>query len=238
MYGISTFCLHQHPLTYALEELSCRTGLVEIMDDGPHYVISTEILDSFSFRYAFHAPYHGVNIASLLEPIRRASVEVIGNCFDIAGEMGACVVVHPGYFAWEQERESALRQMKQSIRELSERGTELGVTFYFENMANSNNFFLRIPSELAIIDGIGFALDVGHANLNHCLSEFLKVSISHVHIHDNDGIEDSHLPVGRGTIDFLPVIQAIRRSDAVPVIEVSTLEGTDESIKALDRLAV
>jgi sugar phosphate isomerase/epimerase len=103
-------------------------------------------------------------------------------------------------------------------------------------MGNWNYFFLRDPSELGIIDGVGLALDVGHAHLNHCLPGFLEASISHVHIHDNDGKEDMHLPVGRGTIDFLPVVRAIRRDNAVPVIEVSTLEGTDESIKALDRL--
>lgn len=236
MYGISTFCLHQHPLAHALEELSSRTNLVEIMDDGPHHIESTDLLESFPFRYTFHAPSRGVNIASLLEPIRRASVEVIGNCFDVAGEVGASVVIHPGYFAWEQEREPALRQMERSIRELAQRASEGGVTFYIENMGNWNYFFLRDPSELGNIDGVGLALDVGHAHLNHCLPGFLEASISHVHIHDNDGSEDLHLPVGRGTIDFLPVLRAIRRDNAVPVIEVATLEGTDESIRALDRL--
>lgn len=237
MFGISTFCLHDHPLSYALEELSLRTDLVEIMDDGPHHIRSTETLDSFSLRYVLHAPSRGVNIASLLEPIRRASVEVIGDCFDIAGEIGAGVVIHPGYFAWEQEREQALRQMKTSIRELEEHAVETGVTFYIENMGNWNYFFLRIPSEVEIIEGTGLALDVGHAHLNHCLPGFLEKRIAHVHIHDNDGREDSHLAVGEGTIDFVPVMRAVRRDGAVPVIEVSTLEGTDKSIRALERLA-
>jgi len=58
MYGISTFCLHQHPLEYALEELSCRTGFVEIMDDGPHYVASTESLTPF------HSSMHSTHLTT------------------------------------------------------------------------------------------------------------------------------------------------------------------------------
>ncbi|MCQ8893103.1 MAG: sugar phosphate isomerase/epimerase [Methanolinea sp.] len=236
MFGISTFCLHQHPLAHALEVLSSHTNLVEIMDDGPHYLASAELLGSYSLRYAFHAPSRGVNIASLLEPIRRASVEVIEHCLDLAGEVGAPVVIHPGYFAWEQEREPALRQMELSLRELKAYAADHGVTFYIENMGNWNYFFLRTPQELDIIDGIGLALDVGHAHLNHCLPGFLTTRISHVHIHDNDGRDDTHLAVGKGSIDFVPVMDAIRRDHAVPVIEVSTFEGTCESIRALDRL--
>lgn len=236
MLGISTFCLHDRPLESALEELSSRTGLVEIMDDGPHHLESAELLESFPFRYVFHAPCRSINIASIHEPIRRASVEVIGKCFEIAAEAGANVIVHPGYFAWEQEREHALSQMKRSLRELLVRASENGITFFVENMGNWDYFFLRKPSELEIIDGIGLALDVGHAHLNRCLPAFLEVPLSHVHIHDNDGKDDSHLAVGKGTIDFHAVLRAIRRNGAVPVVEVATLEGTDESIRALGRI--
>ncbi|MDI9632885.1 MAG: sugar phosphate isomerase/epimerase [Methanolinea sp.] len=236
MIGISTFCLHDRPLESALEELSSRTGLVEIMDDGLHRLESAELLESFPFRYMFHAPCRSINIASIHEPIRKASVEVIGNAFDIASEVGANVVVHPGYFAWKQERERALSQMKRSLRELSVRASERSIAFFVENMGNWDYFFLREPSELELLDGIGLALDVGHAHLNRCLPGFLEARISHVHLHDNDGKEDAHLAVGRGTIDFHPVLRAIRRDAAVPVLEVASLEGTDESIRALAKM--
>ena len=236
MFGISSFCLHHHPLSYALDTLSSHTNLVEIMDDGPHFLESTELLESYSLHYAFHAPARSVNIASLHEAIRKASVEVVGQCFRLASEMGSTVVIHPGYFAWEEERERALRQYMKSLEDLKHLAVECGVTFYIENMANWNYFFLRTPEELDIIDGIGLALDVGHAHLNHCLPGFLEATISHVHLHDNDGKDDSHSGVGQGTIDFMPVMRAIRRDRAVPVVEVATLEGTLESIRVLEEI--
>lgn len=234
MLGISSFCLHQHPLQYALDTLSCHTDLVEIMDDGPHYIESCEILESYSTRFAFHAPSRSVNISSILEPIRRASVEVTTQCFRMASEMGSTVVIHPGYFAWEEERERAFRQFRTSLDDLKRIASDLGVTFYVENMGNWNYFFLRTPDELGMINGIGLALDVGHANLNHCLEGFLGTPFSHIHLHDNDGKDDTHAPVGTGNIDFRRVMDSVRRDRAIPVVEVATLEGALQSIRVLD----
>jgi len=236
VYGISSFCLHREPLESALETLSSLTDFVEIMDDGPHYIDSTEILDTFSLRYSFHAPSRTVNIASILEPIRKASVEVISQCFTLAAEKGSNVVVHPGYFAWEEEREKALNQFKRSLADLNRISGELSVTYFMENMGNWNYFFLRYPAELDMIDGIGLALDVGHAHLNQCLPEFLETRLSHVHLHDNDGRDDTHSEIGKGSINFPPVMRAIRRDNAMPVVEVATLSGTLESIRILDAM--
>lgn len=236
MYGISSFCLHHEPLDVALETLSSLTDIVEVMNDGPHHLETPELLASFSLRYAFHAPSRGVNIASILEPIRKASVEVTGQCLALAAEVNGTVVIHPGYFAWEEDREKARRQVTRSISELNQIAGDLSVTYYLENMGDWNYFFLRFPEEMEMMDGVDLALDVGHANLNGCLDGFLARHFCHVHIHDNSGKEDSHSPVGEGSIDFGSVMDAITRENAVPVIEVATLDGVRKSIQALDRI--
>lgn len=236
MFGISSFCLHHEPLDVALDRLSAVTDLVEVMDDGPHYFDSTELLESYSFRYAVHAPSRSINIASLHEPIRRGSVEVIGNCFALAGDLSADVVVHPGYFTWEEEQEKALRQFRKSLADLNRISDECSVRFYIENMGNWNYFFLKDPDEIDHLGEFDLALDVGHAFLNHCLDEFLDLPLCHVHLHDNNGIEDSHAAVGRGSIDFDPVLRAIEANHATPIIEVGTYEGVLESLDVLSRM--
>jgi len=107
MFAVSTFCLHSVSLTAALDQLTAITDHIEIMDDGLHHLDSADPLMSYSARYTIHAPCRGTNIASLLEPIRRASVEVVRQCFVIAAEVNAGVVVHPGYFACAEERAKA-----------------------------------------------------------------------------------------------------------------------------------
>jgi sugar phosphate isomerase/epimerase len=233
MFGISTYCLHHEPLSHALERLAPITDCVEVMDDGLHYISSVEPLESYSYRYFIHAPSRGVNIASLLEPIRRASVEVLTQTFAVAAEVGADVVIHPGYYAWVQEREEAVARFRQSLSELTRAAADLSVTFFVENMGNWEYFFLRTCDDLPLIDGIGLALDVGHANQNGCLDCFLTHRAAHFHLHDNDGTGDTHSPVGDGTIDFSAVMKAVRRSGATPIIEVETFDGVTASIAAL-----
>ena len=38
----------------------------------------------------------------------------------------------------------------------------------------------------------------------------------HYHLHDNNTSEDPHLAVGKGTIDFGPVMETIRKSGGSP----------------------
>ena len=236
MFGVSTFCLHGIPLPDALDRLSGITGYIEVMDEGLHFLKSAEPLLSCSTRFSIHTPCRGTNIASLLEPIRRASVEVMAECFTIAAEVNAPLVIHPGYFAWAEERGRAERQLQCSLAALDLLAQEYSVTFYIENMGNWDYFFLKTPAELPLIGTTPFALDVGHAHQNHCLAEFLLHPAGHYHLHDNTGNEDSHDAVGNGSIDFSGVMAALRKTAVVPIIEVASYEGVLKSIDQLKLL--
>lgn len=235
-FAISSYCLNDLPLDQALDRLSAVTGCVEVMDEGCHRLEDTDILETFDLRYMVHAPSRGVNLASLLEPIRRASVEVTVACIALSTEVGAPVVVHPGYFAWPRDRKRAEQQFRRSLSELFGAAEDLSAVFYIENMGDWEHFLLKTPDELPLIDGAGFALDVGHAHQNHVLPAFLEVPASHYHLHDNDGTTDAHAAVGEGTIDFSAVMAAVRRSGVRPVIEVGTFDGVMRSIAALEAL--
>ncbi len=146
MFGVSTFCLHQESLISALDKISSISDYIEVMDEGLHYLESAEPLMSYTKKFSIHAPSRGTNIASLLEPIRKASVEVICRCFRIAAEVNAGVVIHPGYFAWAEERIKAERQLKISLSDLSDFSREYSVRYYIENMGNWDYFFLKTPA--------------------------------------------------------------------------------------------
>lgn len=113
-------------------------------------------------RISIHALYHGINIASVFEPIRRASIDVTLDCISVAAEIGADVVLHPGYYAWEQERCFARQQFDKSNRELSNAAEGLSLTFYFENMGDMDYFILWTSDELDLIEipGLHLMLDM------------------------------------------------------------------------------
>jgi sugar phosphate isomerase/epimerase len=126
--------------------------------------------------------------------------------------------------------------IQKSLRELRMAADDLSLTFYFENMGDMHFFNLRTPEDLGLIEGTGFTLDTGHANLNRCLPGFLETGFCHMHIHDNNGRKDAHDAVGDGTIDFAQVMTALRRTGATSVIEVKSLEGVLSSMKVLEVL--
>jgi sugar phosphate isomerase/epimerase len=236
MFGVSTFCLHQLPLDRALEKIAPLTDRIEVMDEGLHYLTGAEPLLSYDHRFSIHTPCRGTNIASLLEPIRRASVEVMAQCMGIAAEVGAGVVIHPGYFAWAEERGKAEQQLARSLRELAVLSEEYAVPYFIENMGNWEYFLLKTPEELPLIGNAAFALDVGHAHQMHCLDAFLRHPAAHYHLHDNAGDADSHRAVGDGTIDFAAVMGAVRKSGVEPIIEVADFAGAVRSIAKLSAL--
>jgi sugar phosphate isomerase/epimerase len=224
------------PLEEALDTLAPLTDLIEVMDEGPHFISDTSLFGSYTQKFTLHAPFHGMNIASVFEPVRKASVRVMVDCFMVAAEIGAPVVMHPGYFAWEQERALSDRQFAKSLGELTAAAADRSVVFWFENMGDMNYFNLRTPADLGLIGDAGLTLDTGHAHLNHCLPAFLETPFRHMHIHDNNGRADSHSPVGSGTIDFRPVMAALRQGHATAVIEVRSFAGVKSSMLVLDAM--
>lgn len=230
MPGISTCCLMSESLPSALDRIAPFTDLIEIMDEGPHFVTDPGLFESYSQMFILHAPFHGINIASVFEPIRRASVLMTSESFQTASDIGAKgVVVHPGYFAWVQEKETADRQFQKSLYELQKAATDNSVTFWFENMGNMNFFNLRTPEDLLLTGKAGLALDIGHAFLNGCLDRFLRMPFRHMHIHDNTGRTDTHSAVGKGAIDFFPVKRALERTGASAVFEMKDIHSVEKS---------
>ena len=234
-YSVSTHCLQERPLEEALETLAPHTKYVEIMSEGPHFLENAKPLANFDLKWTIHAPSRGVNPASVLAPIREASVKVIADTCKVAAESNASgVVFHPGYFAWEHERCLSIRALQTSLNELRVAGEEYGVTFFVENMGNWGYFFLKEPGDFTLFEDCPFCLDIGHANECKTLDAFLEHPFSHIHLHDNNGNHDSHDAVGSGSIDFAKVLEKIAENRVEhPVVEVGTLEGVVKSLEVL-----
>ena len=86
-----------------------------------------------------------------------------------------------------------------------------------ENMLGPYDLF-RSPEEgrrlLDDVEGIGFCLDTGHANLTSSLKAFSSKlpNIRHIHIHDNGGTRDDHLAAGRGILDWNGFIKQLGKN--------------------------
>jgi sugar phosphate isomerase/epimerase len=86
----------------------------------------------------------------------------------------------------------------------------------------------RNPEELLpLLEGfdLGICLDIGHAYTTGTIDDFLrhKDRVINVHIHDNLGDRDAHLPIGEGSIDFKKVLRGLSGYQGRYVIEARSL---------------
>lgn len=174
----------------------------------------TNTLQDHAMGIICHMPTF-VSSADLTESIRKASVTEMKRSLSVAAKLGAeKVVLHPpmisgmGAFVPDRARTYAFEFLSEMV-ELSE---ALRVTICLENMMPRNNFGVE-PAELDTIfrrfPSLQFTFDTGHANLGENgkvrFQELVKQfgeRIGHVHLSDNRGVYDEHLPLGSGNIDF------------------------------------
>lgn len=108
---------------------------------------------------------------------------------------------------------------------------------YVENSADADPQPLLTLMDRAKDDQLGVCLNVGHANCSRTpIREWFDAlgdKIGYLHLSDNDGLHDDHLPLGDGTIDWSSVdAYCSRLGGNVPVtLEVEGLEGVKRSLQ-------
>ena len=70
--------------------------------------------------------------------------------------------------------------------------------------------------------------------------ESLENWLGQLHLHDNHGYRDEHLPVGKGDFDFTSLFGALKSRGLKPLITLEPRSEASlwESLNALDRLAI
>ncbi len=165
-----------------------------------------------------HTAYY-LPIASPLESLRKAACKEMEWALEVFSELGASkVTVHPDRSIPFALGGNGVQQKNfESLEEIDKMATPFGIQILLENMDRTFNTTRQIEDALKRFPGMGFHLDVGHANLNverNRTEEFLKYfrdRLVHVHFSDNFGkTDDLHLPLGAGGIDWRNVISLLK----------------------------
>ncbi len=231
-----------------IEKISKHFNRWEIVAEGKHYLwdIKEKFLEttpSYDICFSVHAPLSDINIASLNPRIRDESVKQINETIRISSELGInMVTMHPGHLSplgvLVPEKIGEIN--KKFVRRIAKTADEHGVTIALENMPNQRITTCHSLSELLEIanSNVKLCFDVGHANTNNNISEFLDYGkFANVHIHDNFGKEDSHLVIGKGNIDFRNVLKRLNEKyNGVVVIESRGLKAGVESKNVLMKM--
>lgn len=198
---------------------------IEFMLDGMYWedIMSSrsnaiKIMSKHNLSYSIHPAAWDMNLTSESSAIRDATFNHYVDCIRFAYEIGADqVVIHPGFTAPPFSRELAKKRADESLHTLSDIAKPLGVKLALENVGTKKTM-IYTESEFEHLtddfdDHVGLLIDIGHAHITGFdiprLIDNTKDRLFSVHIHDNKGVFDDHLPIGEGNINFKEIFQSL-----------------------------
>jgi len=247
----STLHLLDRPLEEAFPDLlRLGTRNIELADSGHHALNPSrverlkELGASYELSFSVHAPYADTNLSADDDLIRGCILERVRASMRFASELDArCVVVHPG---WTTATERFMKGRAwdlnlRSLRWLLRYAEEYGVDMLIENVPGPTPYLLVSAEDFERFYGemeqpMGMVLDVAHANLNGEVAEYVRRfgdRIRHVHVSDNDGDVDQHLPIGDGGIEWGRVMAQLRGSGFSGWVVVESYSDVQRCLDAL-----
>ncbi len=252
--GVSMlYCLGE-PFNRMVKRLgTVDTRYVEVLDDGKHELdkkrvaMLKEAAKSYGLEYSLHAPFADINIASPSKVMLNTAIKRLKQSIAYANALDAKLwVFHPGTQTGIGQFYPGAdwKQNNQSIQELYETAEEYGVNIALENLPAKYWFLMNKPEEFTRFYRetnlpIGIVMDLGHANLEAQIEPFFNMladKIIHVHASDNNGIEDQHLGIGQGKIDWNWFAQTIKKLGYDKTVILESTTNITESLQKLRQL--
>jgi sugar phosphate isomerase/epimerase len=186
------------------------------------------ILSVLPGRLAVHGPFAGIEYGYKDHLLNEAVRKRMHMIYEMVCELKPdTLILHTGcsetmvrFSLTEDWLEAAGKFWRDEIA----RYAAIGVRVVLENVAEQSPDSMIELAERVKNEHFGLCLDIGHANLCSQVPPCQWVKkmgprLKHVHLHDNHGQSDQHLPVGKGSIDFDPFFEALNKY--VPEVTVS-----------------
>jgi sugar phosphate isomerase/epimerase len=200
---------------------------VELMMDGDGWndeggLLNTllEELPKIGAAFSAHPPAWDINLTSPIKALRDAALQVHKASILFAHKMGAKqVVLHPGYCNYYAfSKKNAHIWARDATEELISFCKPLGVKLAYENVGYHGSSIYTFDEYCHALDDVdetvGYLIDTGHANANGwdvpALIDKLSERLFAMHLHDNHGDADSHLPIGEGNLNWPAIFASMR----------------------------
>jgi sugar phosphate isomerase/epimerase len=196
----------------AVEQID-RVRLKEVLDDTHLGVVG---------HTAWYLPF-----ASPVRRVRQAAVDEVVASFEVFAALGAHYVnVHMvrGVHLYGFDAELALNA--ESFAALAAAAEPFGIEIVVEHPPATWAQLAEIRRVLDADGRLRFHLDVGHANVARvALEDLLGVlgsRLRHVHMSDNRGQHDDHMPLGAGRINWTRAVRLLKQHgyDGTVTLEV------------------
>jgi sugar phosphate isomerase/epimerase len=203
-------------------------GRVPEMFSERDFINVSEIMAKSGIRCTVHAPFIDLVLGATDVKIRNVSLDRIKYAVDAAIVLGARhIVFHSGYDPrhHSENRDRFLDNFLSSLDTLAGFVSGTGMRLMLENVYEPDPWLHREVFGSIDSDNVGFCLDPGHAVVFSETEPSVWLDevgewLGHMHLHDNNGGSDEHLPPGRGIIDFDEIFRWLKASGATPVLTI------------------
>jgi len=181
-------------------------------------------IKNFKISNTIHPPVWDVNLSSENLVIQQAGIDVHLKAFTLANAINSkYVVIHPGFIRSRGCKvEQAIRRSKSAIEMLINATETINLPIAIENVGYNGSSLFTMEEYITFVstfnrDNVGYLIDTGHAKLNNwdipMLLDLVGNKLLGMHIHDNHGEHDEHLPVGDGHIDWVKIWDKLKSID-------------------------
>ena len=269
-HGLSTHLFVNHRLTTVWLERIWNAGipLVEIFCARQHLdwrnraqigELGHWFRDSQLKLHSLHAPMYTdevwgrsgpdsvISITETAKLKRMAAVDEIKRALEISETVPFRYLIQHIGVGGEEFDEFKMDAAFTALEELSLFARQRDVEVLLENTPNDLSSAERL---LMFLDAthlsLNLCIDVGHANMNEGVDtafRLMKSRLRSTHIHDNNGVDDSHLfplVAEGGTINWDRTMDSLRTLDIPLMLELKEVPGMEHPLDAvresLDRL--
>jgi sugar phosphate isomerase/epimerase len=185
--------------------------------------------------YTIHAPYMDLAPGGVDVKIRKATQDRLEHVLHLASLIKPEIVVfHPEYEQWRHGETFDLwfQGSFEMWRPLVKEAEKFGVMLALENVFEQEPDTIKKLLEKINSPRCGFCFDTGHWLVFSKKSwqewlEALGTRLVEVHLHDNDGETDQHLPPGDGTFDFIGFMRHLRARRLSPLYTLEVHQEED-----------
>ncbi len=176
-----------------------------------------------------------------VERVRRIeAMDELKRVIDVADDLPyARLILHmggPRETADPRKRDAAFSTLEHLILHAHHAGVTICVENTMSEMGDPN--YLRAFVDETRLSGLRFNFDIGHANLSDFPEDErleksfspLRDFVSSVHLHDNHGVKDEHIPPYDGAIDWpaaIKILQSARQTSLPLVLELKEKTGPE-----------
>ncbi len=193
-----------------------------------------ETLHRNRLEITLHGPFMDLSPGGVDRRIKEVTLDRFSRTIEIAGQFKPkAIVFHPGYEKWKFDGNVNLwfESSLQTWRPLVEEATARKLTIAIENVYEENPEPLLMLLNEIRSPHFKFCFDTGHHQVFSKTPlplwiETLREYLVEVHLHDNHGEMDEHLPLGEGRFNFSELFSLFSRWRLNPI---HTLEPHEET---------